>query len=42
MSDKVSGVGSVAHRCGIVLRMSASNDPLFMQFKEVAESAPEP
>jgi hypothetical protein len=39
---KVVGVGSVGRRCWIVLLMSASNDPLFLQFKEAAASVLEP
>jgi len=39
---KVVGVGSVGRRCWIVLMMSASNDPLFLQFKEAVESVLEP
>ncbi|MBP0465423.1 DUF2252 domain-containing protein [Roseomonas sp. PWR1] len=39
---KVVGVGSVGRRCWIVLMMSASNDPLFLQFKEAAASVLEP
>ncbi|QRY64865.1 DUF2252 domain-containing protein (plasmid) [Ensifer sp. PDNC004] len=35
---KVVGVGSVGRHCWIVLLMSASNDPLFLQFKEAAPS----
>jgi len=31
---KVVGVGSVGTLCGISLRMSADNDPLFLQMKE--------
>lgn len=36
---KVVGVGSVGRHCWIVLLMSASNDPLFLQFKEAVPSA---
>lgn len=39
---KVVGVGSVGRRCWIALLMSASNDPLFLQFKEAAASVLEP
>ena len=39
---KVVGVGSVGRRCWIVLMMSATNDPLFLQFKEAVASALEP
>jgi uncharacterized protein (DUF2252 family) len=39
---KVVGVGSVGRRCWIALMMSESNDPLFLQFKEAAESVLEP
>lgn len=39
---KVVGVGSVGRRCWIVLMMSASNDPLFLQFKEAVASVLEP
>jgi uncharacterized protein (DUF2252 family) len=39
---KVVGVGSVGRRCWIALMMSASNDPLFLQFKEAAASVLEP
>ncbi len=39
---KVVGVGSVGRRCWIVLMMSASNDPLFLQFKEAVSSVLEP
>jgi uncharacterized protein (DUF2252 family) len=39
---KVVGVGSVGRRCWIGLMMSASNDPLFLQFKEAAASVLEP
>ena len=31
---KVVGIGSVGRRCWVVLMMSASNEPLFLQFKE--------
>jgi uncharacterized protein (DUF2252 family) len=39
---KVVGVGSVGRRCWIALLMSESNHPLFLQFKEAAESVLEP
>jgi uncharacterized protein (DUF2252 family) len=39
---KVVGVGSVGRRCWIVLLMSATNQPLFLQFKEAVESVLEP
>jgi uncharacterized protein (DUF2252 family) len=39
---KVVGVGSVGRRCGIALMMSASNQPLFLQFKEAVASVLEP
>lgn len=39
---KVVGVGSVGRRCWIALMMSASNDPLFLQFKEAVSSVLEP
>ena len=39
---KVVGIGSVGRRCWIVLLMSATNDPLFLQFKEATESVLEP
>jgi uncharacterized protein (DUF2252 family) len=39
---KVVGIGSVGRRCWIVLLMSATNDPLFLQFKEAVESVLEP
>jgi uncharacterized protein (DUF2252 family) len=35
---KVVGIGSVGRRCWIALLMSASNDPLFLQFKEAVSS----
>ena len=37
---KVVGVGSVGRRCWIALMMSASNEPLFLQFKEAVEFDP--
>ncbi len=39
---KVVGVGSVGRRCWILLLMSESNDPLFLQFKEAVASVLEP
>jgi len=39
---KVVGVGSVGRRCWIALLMSASNHPLFLQFKEAVASVLEP
>jgi len=39
---KVVGVGSVGRRCWIVLLMSDSNGPLFLQFKEAVPSVLEP
>ncbi|MEO3472472.1 DUF2252 domain-containing protein [Roseomonas sp. CAU 1739] len=39
---KVVGVGSVGRRCWIVLMMSATNDPLFLQVKEATASVLEP
>jgi hypothetical protein len=39
---KVVGVGSVGRRCWIALLMSASNEPLFLQFKEAVASVLEP
>ncbi|HKR87164.1 MAG TPA: DUF2252 domain-containing protein [Phenylobacterium sp.] len=39
---KVVGVGSVGRRCWIVLVMSESNQPLFLQFKEAVASVLEP
>ena len=39
---KVVGVGSVGRRCWIVLLMSESNDPLFLQVKEAVASVLEP
>jgi uncharacterized protein (DUF2252 family) len=39
---KVVGVGSVGRRCWIGLLMSASNEPLFLQFKEAVASVLEP
>lgn len=42
MAMKVVGVGSVGTRCGILLMMSASNEPLFLQVKEARVSVMEP
>jgi uncharacterized protein (DUF2252 family) len=39
---KVVGIGSVGRRCWIALFMSASNEPLFLQFKEAVASVLEP
>ncbi|MFP5439021.1 MAG: DUF2252 domain-containing protein [Bacteroidia bacterium] len=39
---KVVGVGSVGTFCGILLLMSATGDPLFLQFKEAHQSVLEP
>ena len=39
---KVVGIGSVGRRCWIALLMSATNDPLFLQFKEAVSSVLEP
>ncbi len=39
---KVAGIGSVGRRCWIVLLMSATNHPLFLQFKEAHASVLEP
>jgi uncharacterized protein (DUF2252 family) len=39
---KVVGIGSVGRRCWIVLLMSASNEPLFLQIKEAVASVLEP
>ena len=39
---KVVGIGSVGRRCWVVLMMSASNDPLFLQIKEAVPSVMEP
>jgi uncharacterized protein (DUF2252 family) len=36
------GIGSVGRRCWILLMMSTSNEPLFLQFKEAAASVLEP
>jgi uncharacterized protein (DUF2252 family) len=39
---KVVGVGSVGTQCWVVLMMSASNDPLFLQLKQAVASVLEP
>ena len=39
---KVVGIGSVGTRCAIILMMSASNEPLFLQWKEARSSVLEP
>lgn len=39
---KVVGVGSVGTYCGIILLVSGSGDPLFLQFKEARPSVIEP
>ena len=39
---KVVGIGSVGTRCAILLMMSASNEPLFLQWKEARSSVLEP
>jgi uncharacterized protein (DUF2252 family) len=39
---KVVGIGSVGRRCWITLLMSATNDPLFLHFKEAVPSVLEP
>jgi len=39
---KVVGVGSVGTYCGIILFVSGSGDPLFLQFKEARASVIEP
>lgn len=39
---KVVGIGSVGRRCWVVLMMSPSNDPLFLQIKEAVQSVLEP
>ena len=39
---KVVGVGSVGTYCGIILLVSGSGDPLFLQFKEARESVIDP
>lgn len=42
IATKVVGVGSVGRLCGISLRMSADNEPLFLQVKEAVTSVLEP
>jgi uncharacterized protein (DUF2252 family) len=39
---KVVGVGSVGTMCGIILLMSGTGDPLFLQFKQARQSVLEP
>jgi uncharacterized protein (DUF2252 family) len=39
---KVVGVGSVGTVCGIILLMSGSGEPLFLQFKQARQSVLEP
>lgn len=39
---KVVGIGSVGTMCLVILMMSASNQPLFLQWKEARESVLEP
>ncbi|MGH8507292.1 MAG: DUF2252 family protein [Gammaproteobacteria bacterium] len=39
---KVVGIGSVGTRCMIILMMSVSNEPLFLQWKEARSSVLEP
>jgi uncharacterized protein (DUF2252 family) len=39
---KVVGIGSVGRRCWVVLLMSASNAPLFLQVKQAVQSVLEP
>lgn len=39
---KVVGVGSVGTSCGVLLLMSATGEPLFLQFKEARQSVLEP
>ncbi|MGH8583522.1 MAG: DUF2252 domain-containing protein [Gammaproteobacteria bacterium] len=39
---KVVGIGSVGTRCAIILMMSVSNEPLFLQWKEANNSVLEP
>jgi uncharacterized protein (DUF2252 family) len=41
IASKVVGVGSVGTRCGILLMMSATNEPLFLQIKEARISVME-
>ena len=42
LAAKVVGVGSVGTRCGITLRMTPDNEPLFLQVKEARASVLEP
>jgi uncharacterized protein (DUF2252 family) len=42
IAAKVVGVGSVGTFCGIILLLSGSGDPLFLQFKEARQSVLEP
>jgi uncharacterized protein (DUF2252 family) len=42
IARKVVGVGSVGTRCAIMLMMSATNEPLFLQVKEARVSVMEP
>lgn len=42
MAIKVVGIGSVGTRCSVSLRMSANNDPLFLQVKQANPSVLEP
>lgn len=42
IATKVVGVGSVGRLCGISLRMTADNEPLFLQVKEATTSVLEP
>jgi uncharacterized protein (DUF2252 family) len=42
IAAKVVGVGSVGTFCGIILLMSGSGNPLFLQFKEARQSVLEP
>jgi uncharacterized protein (DUF2252 family) len=39
---KVVGIGSVGTRCAIILMMSITNEPLFLQVKEAVKSVLEP
>jgi uncharacterized protein (DUF2252 family) len=39
---KVVGVGSVGTVCGIILMLSGTGDPLFLQFKQARQSVLEP
>jgi uncharacterized protein (DUF2252 family) len=42
LAIKVVGVGSVGTLCGISLLMSATGEPIFLQFKEAGQSVLEP